>query len=305
MINEQPALEQAIERALEVQSRLWRVAAKDLANAIRAEIVRLMDERDDNAYLAAVAPQPEPPAQPAFAVGDRVQNIEGDMTGTVVSVDNEGFEVLFDGRTKPNPFRLGTKFVEPLMPQSTPERVEWAEYVILYPVGSRVSVYERGNGTIVAHGHVAHIAFDDKDTMVYPAKWESVKPLSEPAPAVLPEGVTRFETGMRVRLRENHRRYGTVTNVYSDKISVDIDLGGYEARPPEDFELVPPQDYEHTKENLDVLSAGVDHTGSVWMNIFNGDRATFEFENLAELKSFHTFIGQALAFKESEMNNGR
>jgi hypothetical protein len=193
MINEQPALEQAIERALEVQSRLWRVAAKDLANAIRAEIVRLMDERDDNAYLAAVAPQPEPPAQPAFAVGDRVQNIEGDMTGTVVSVDNEGFEVLFDGRTKPNPFRLGTKFVEPLMPQSTPERVEWAEYVILYPVGSRVSVYERGNGTIVAHGHVAHIAFDDKDTMVYPAKWESVKPLSEPAPAALPEGVTRTE----------------------------------------------------------------------------------------------------------------
>lgn len=63
-----------------------------LERAIRAEIVRLMDERDDNAYLAAVAPHPEPPA---FAVGTRVRVLVDDgevkvgQEGVITEIDDD------------------------------------------------------------------------------------------------------------------------------------------------------------------------------------------------------------------------
>lgn len=108
MTNDQ--LQSAIEKA----SGAYPGPAQELAAAIRAEIVRLMDERDDNAYLAAVAPQPEPPAPPAFAVGTRVRAVGGTEEGTVVFVSDTHVTLKWDDHAYTSSFRIDTKFLEPL-----------------------------------------------------------------------------------------------------------------------------------------------------------------------------------------------
>ncbi len=94
--------------------------AQELADAIRREIAteveRILDERADDAYLAAVAAQP-----PAIAVGTRAREVDGTREGTVTFVNDTHVSFKWDGQQYTSSLRLNTSVIEPLTDATAPD----------------------------------------------------------------------------------------------------------------------------------------------------------------------------------------